>query len=141
ASLNNSLCIITGASGGIGSGIALCMAKEGAQLCLVGRNPVNLESVAQGVRRYSSQVRVYRADISDDNDLNKLADTLRADCNRLDVLVHCAGIIAVAPFETALAEDFDRQYRTNVRAPYVLTQALLPLLRATRGSVVFINSS
>jgi NADP-dependent 3-hydroxy acid dehydrogenase YdfG len=64
-----------------------------------------------------------------------------ADGGRLDVLVHCAGSIALGPIATAPVEDLDHQYRTNVRAPYLLTQRLLPALTAARGQVVFINSS
>src|ERR1700741_3708452 len=45
------------------------------------------------------------------------------------------------PIDRAGLEDFDRHYRTNVRAPYALTKALLPMLKARRGQVVFINSS
>jgi NAD(P)-dependent dehydrogenase (short-subunit alcohol dehydrogenase family) len=47
----------------------------------------------------------------------------------------------LGPIEEAPVEDFDRQYRTNVRGPYVLTQALLPMFRGSRGEVVFVNSS
>ena len=133
--------VITGASSGIGAAIALCMAEEGAKLRLVGRNSDALGRVAQAARKNSPQVLTYQADISEDKGLDTLTAALRADCDRLDVLVHSAGIITIAPFETASPADFDRQYRTNVRAPYVLTQALLPMLRASHGSVVFINSS
>jgi len=59
----------------------------------------------------------------------------------MDILVHSAGVIALGPLESASLEDFDRQYRTNVRAPFALTQALLPMLRVHQGSVVFVNSS
>jgi NADP-dependent 3-hydroxy acid dehydrogenase YdfG len=55
--------------------------------------------------------------------------------------VHSAGTYARGPVETSSAHDFDRQYRTNVRAPYLLTQALLSTLRASRGQIVFINST
>jgi NAD(P)-dependent dehydrogenase (short-subunit alcohol dehydrogenase family) len=57
------------------------------------------------------------------------------------VLVHSAGVIAPGPMERVSPADFEQQYRTNLRAPYFLTQALLPMLREARGQVVFINSS
>jgi short-subunit dehydrogenase len=139
--LNQQTAVITGASGGIGAAIALCLAEEGAKLRLVGRNSAALEAVGHRARKHSPQVLTYQADLSTDEGLVKLTAALKRDCETLDVLVHSAGIIAMGPFETASPEDFDRQYRTNVRAPYVLTQALLPMLRAYSGSVVFINSS
>lgn len=57
------------------------------------------------------------------------------------MLVHCAGAYARAEFASAEIEDFDRQYVANVRAPYLLTQLLLPALRASRGQIVFVNST
>jgi NADP-dependent 3-hydroxy acid dehydrogenase YdfG len=59
----------------------------------------------------------------------------------LDVLVHSAGIFRMGPIGEAPISDLDLVYRTNVRAPYALTQALLPMLVARQGQIVFINSS
>jgi len=59
----------------------------------------------------------------------------------IDILVHSAGTIHFGPVESAPVEDFDNQYRCNVRAPYLLTQSVLPLLRKRQGQIVFINSS
>ena len=66
---------------------------------------------------------------------------LQRDFQFIDLLVHIAGVISLGQLEHAPIEDFDWQYRTNVRGPYMLTQALLPMLRARRGQIVFINSS
>jgi NADP-dependent 3-hydroxy acid dehydrogenase YdfG len=57
------------------------------------------------------------------------------------VLVHSAGVISLGTVESAPVEDLDRHYQINVRAPYLLTQALLPLLRSHQGQIVFVNSS
>ena len=133
--------VVTGASSGIGAAIALCLAEEGAKLCLIGRNSNALESVAAQARKRSPDVHTYRADLCDDADMAKLQTDLKRDCDRVDILIHSAGVIALGILESASLEDFDRQFRTNVRAPYVLTQTLLPTLRTNQGSVVFINSS
>ncbi|MGH7855798.1 MAG: SDR family NAD(P)-dependent oxidoreductase, partial [Candidatus Binatia bacterium] len=58
----------------------------------------------------------------------------------LDVLVHSAGNVALGAVESAPVAELDRQYRVNLRAPYVLTQTCLPLLRAAGGQIVFVNS-
>ena len=139
--LNLQTAVVTGASSGIGAAIALCLSAEGAKLRLIGRNADALDAVAQGARKNSSQVLTYRADLSVDEDLSKLQEDLQRDCDGIDILVHSAGVIAMGPLKTASLTDFDRQYQTNVRAPFALTQALLPMLRAQHGSVVFINSS
>ena len=59
----------------------------------------------------------------------------------LDFLIHSAGAIALGTLESAAPADLDRQWNINLSAPYLLTQALLPLLKRSRGQVVFINSS
>jgi NADP-dependent 3-hydroxy acid dehydrogenase YdfG len=59
----------------------------------------------------------------------------------VDVLVHSAGEIALGSFESLSSSNFDHLYRVNLRAPYVLTQDLLPALRRAQGQVVFVNSS
>jgi NADP-dependent 3-hydroxy acid dehydrogenase YdfG len=132
--LEGQIAVVTGASRGIGQAIALALADAGARLCLVGRDADTLRSVVKSATCHT-------ADLGDDGDLERLASTLAADLREIHVLVHAAGVLDRAPFETATAEQLDRQYRTNVRAPYVLTQRLLPALKAAQGQLVFINSS
>lgn len=141
SALNHQTAVVTGASSGIGAAIALCFAEEGAKLHLIGRNSVALEAVAQRARINSPRVLTYRVDLNIDEDLEKLKTDLKRDCEGMNILVHSAGVIALGPLERASLADFDWQYRTNVRAPYALTQALLPMLRAQHGSIIFINSS
>ena len=141
ASLSGKTAVVTGASSGIGAAIAFALAEEGAKLHLVGRNREALSNVSERARKNSPEVVPYEADLSLDEDLEKLVLALKRNCAGVDVLVHCAGIISLAPVESASISDFDRQYKTNVRAPFVLTRALLPALRKSHGSVVFINSS
>jgi NAD(P)-dependent dehydrogenase (short-subunit alcohol dehydrogenase family) len=84
--------------------------------------------------------RCYPTDLTHDGAVQALAEQLHRECDAIDILVHCAGVFAMGKIETASITDLDLQYRTNVRAPYLLTQALLPLLRQRQGQVVFINS-
>lgn len=139
--LAEQVAVVTGASSGIGKAIALGLMAQGVTLCLVGRELERLEAVAESARAVALQVLCYQADLSLDDDIRRLAAHLRRDHRHVDLLVHSAGIVSIGPLETTSVEDLDRQYCTNVRAPYVLTQALLPLLRPRRGQIVFINSS
>jgi NADP-dependent 3-hydroxy acid dehydrogenase YdfG len=66
---------------------------------------------------------------------------MQGNFGRVDVLVLCGGAIFHGTTEQAMLDQFDLQYRSNVRGHYALVQALLPLLRKRRGQVVFINSS
>lgn len=133
--------VVTGASSGIGKAIALALAAQNAALCLVGRRLETLEAVAENARATAPQVRCYRTDLTRDEDISELAARLQRDFESIDLLVHSAGTISLGKLDNAPVEDFDWQYRTNVRAPYVLTQVLLSRLRLRRGQIVFINSS
>jgi NADP-dependent 3-hydroxy acid dehydrogenase YdfG len=133
--------LITGASSGIGRAIAIAIASAGGAVCLVGRNLERLDTVAQAARVAARSVSMYQADLGSDRALEELAAYVRDDFKSLDTLIHCAGRHAAGSIEQISVAQFDELYRTNVRAPYALTQAFLPLLKSRKGQVVFINSS
>jgi len=135
------IAVVTGASSGIGKAIALDLGARGATLCLIGRRLERLDAVAKSARATAPRVSCYRVDLTVDEEVQKLAADLQRDFGYLDLLVHSAAVIHLGRLEVAPVEDLDEQYRTNVRAPYVLTQTLLPMLKARQGQIVFINSS
>jgi NADP-dependent 3-hydroxy acid dehydrogenase YdfG len=138
--LHDHNCVVTGASSGIGRAIAVALASAGATVCAVARRRDELQATADranGAGRFS----LYKADLVVDEQLAALTRALLAREDGVDVLVHSAGAISLGDLETASVRDLDRQYAANVRAPYLLTQSLLPALRARRGQIVFINST
>ena len=135
------IAVVTGASSGIGRVLASALAAQGATLCLVGRRVENLKAVAESASATAGRVECYHVDLTQDQDIRALTASLERDFGALDLLIHSAGVYALGSIEAAPVEDFDRQYRTNVRAPYLITQALLPMLRSRRGQVVFMNST
>jgi NADP-dependent 3-hydroxy acid dehydrogenase YdfG len=140
SALTDQIAVVTGASGGIGKVIAMGLAAQGATLCLVGRRLETLEAVAEKARAAVPRVQCYQADLQVDKDIHELMVRLREDFDRIDVLVHSAGVISLGRLEAAPVEELDWHYRINVRAPYALTQALLPMLKSCHGQIVFINS-
>lgn len=139
--LASQIAVVTGASSGIGRAIALGLAAQGTTLCLVGRKVETLEAVAESARASSPRVLCYPTDLVIDKDIQDLAGNLRRDVGSVDILIHSAGTISRGRLESAPVENLDVQYRINVRAPYTLTQALLPMLKSRQGQVVFVNSS
>ena len=132
-------CVVTGASSGIGRAIAIALAAAGADVCAVARRREELDETArraEGPGRFT----VHVADLVIDEQVAELAGTL-AQRGGVDVLVHSAGSHALGSLEAAPVEDFDRLYAANVRAPYLLTQRLLPTLRERQGQIVFVNST
>src|SRR5581483_8254071 len=139
--LRDKIAVVTGASSGIGRAIALSLAEEGTQLCLVGRRLDALENVCHLARDRASAVHAFRADLTREEDIQALAAELSRSLGRVDILVHSAGEIRHAELSSAPVSDLDLQYHSNVRGPYLLTQELLPLLRIGPGQIAFINSS
>ena len=138
--LEGRTCVVTGASSGIGRAIAVALAGAGATVYAVARRRHELEATARQTNG-AGRFEVYEADLVVDAQIGPLADALRTGDGGVDVLVHSAGTISLGELETASVDDLDRQYAANIRAPYVLTQALLPALRASEGQIVFINST
>jgi len=139
-SLAGRVAVVTGASGGVGRAASIALSQEGVHLCLVGRNSKALAETAAMTQQFS-EAESFEIDITVEQNSRSLRLRLERELGRLDILVHCAGVIRQAAMGQSSTEDFDLQYATNVRAPYVLTRELLPLLTAAKGQVVFINSS
>jgi NADP-dependent 3-hydroxy acid dehydrogenase YdfG len=130
--------VVTGASSGVGKAIAIALAEHGASVALVGRDLKTLEAVASFV---PGRMKCYVADLLRNGDLPDLEMRVTQDFGGIDGLVHSAGIFAMGRLEIAPMEEFDLQYRCNVRAPYALTQIFLPSLIERQGQIVFINST
>lgn len=140
-SLRGQTAVITGGGSGVGAAIALALAGEGVDIHLVGRNPQKLESVTAKARIMGARASHHSHDLATSSGQMAAAQDLTRDLPRLDILVQAAGVYTASSIEQATLADFDRHYQTNVRAPYLLAQSLLPLLKMNRGQVVFINSS
>jgi len=133
--------VITGASSGIGKAIAIAIASTGGSVCLVGRDLARLRAVADVASTTARTTAVYQADLSTDRAVHDLVRYVKDDFEQFDTLVHCAGAHATGSIEKMPVDQLDWLYRVNVRAPYALTQALLPELTRRQGQIVFVNSS
>jgi NADP-dependent 3-hydroxy acid dehydrogenase YdfG len=133
--------VVTGASSGIGKAIALELAAGGVGVWLVARGVEALEATAAEARQSGGCVRSWPLDVGNDDEMGRLREQLQQEHDGLDILVHAAGTHFLGTFSQAPVAQLDELYRVNVRGPYLLTQLLLPFLKARRGQVVFVNSS
>ena len=127
----NKRALVTGASSGIGQAIALALAAEGA----------HIHAVARNWPEPPADWQLHNADFTVEADVKRLAAEVSASKAPLDLMIHCAGVLeigAVAEFSLA---QLDKMYQVNVRAPFLLTQLLLPDLTKSSGQIVFMNSS
>jgi len=133
--------LLTGASSGVGKALAVELARKGAELHLVGRRMDVLKRLVEEELPPAAVAHCHKVDLMNAQDVQALGKRLKADLSGLDYLIHSAGVISLGSLEHSLVEDFDRQYATNVRGCYLLTQELLPLLQLRQSHVLLINST
>ena len=137
-SLNGHGALVTGAGRGIGRAIARRLAGLGATVLCVSRTQSELNET---VRLAGSGAFAFAVDISAPEAIGGMLAALSPRISGLDILVNCAGIMVPGTMEQVNLADFDQAMAINVRSPYALTQAAMPLLKSRRGQVLFINSS
>jgi NAD(P)-dependent dehydrogenase (short-subunit alcohol dehydrogenase family) len=129
--------LVTGATAGIGYAIALELARQGAEVIVHGRDAERGAKTVSDIENSGGTARFIAADLSDPQDVRRLAD----ESGPVDVLVNNAGVYKfVSTFDSEDA-DFDWHFHTNVRAPYILVQRLVPgMIERGHGSVVNIST-
>lgn len=131
--------LITGATGGLGSALAMRLAKAGADLLLTGRDPARLTTLAEALRISGTEVRTLAADLCRDADRERLV-AVAAEFG-IDCLINNAAANGFATFERQSPEDIHRIVATSLETPMMLTRQLLPhLLAQPRAMVVNIGS-
>jgi short-subunit dehydrogenase len=126
--------VVTGAGSGIGLALAHRLAARGDDLVLLARN----DARAGELRDTFPQAQVLVADLAEPGTLNGLG---RQVDGGVDTLLHVAGVVELGRVERLRLAEWDEQITVNLTAPAVLSRELLPHLRASRGTIVFVNSS
>jgi 3-oxoacyl-[acyl-carrier protein] reductase len=132
---------ITGASRGIGRGIALALAARGSDLVLAARRRDDLEQVAGECERQGVRCRAVPMDLADPSSIASWAEQALKAFGRVDHLVNNAGITADGLLLRMKREDWDRVLMVNLTGAFETTRALLPaMVRARYGRIVNVSS-
>jgi 3-oxoacyl-[acyl-carrier protein] reductase len=133
--------IVTGASKGIGKGIAKIFCRNGGKVLVVSRNLGEAEACAEELRRDGGTARGYAADVTSIQDMQRLADAAAAAHGGIDILCANAGIFPQAKIEDLSPEDWDRVTATNLKGTFLAIKACLPhLKKSDQGRVVLTSS-
>lgn len=133
--------LITGASSGIGTGIARELAAAGARLLLGARRTDRLEALAQELRAAGGRVEVRRLDVTDRADVAAFADTALDAWGRIDVMVNNAGVMPLSPMASLKLDEWERMVDVNIKGVLWGIAAVLPaMLRQGQGQIVNIAS-
>ncbi|HEY3458851.1 MAG TPA: 3-oxoacyl-ACP reductase family protein [Bryobacteraceae bacterium] len=140
--LNGKVALVTGSSRGIGRAIALALAAEGADVAI---NFVNRAAEANAaeleIRKLGRRCASIQADVSVANDVKRLAKTTEERLGPVDILVNNAGIARPQPIDEITEEDWDQILVGNLKSCFLMTQAVLPTMRARKwGRIINLSS-
>lgn len=138
--LNDRVVLITGVSGGLGRACAIACAKAGATVVLVGRKVRPLELLYDELESFGARKpAIYPIDLegATADDYADMAEAVRMQCGRLDAIVHAAVMFdGLRPVDQIKPSDWLRIQQVALHAPFLITQACMPLLRAQDDAAV-----
>lgn len=136
AKLQDKVVIITGGAGGIGSGMAKAMVKEGAIVTIVDLNEVAGKEMEKELQAFSPQSMFLQADLMDRENLGQIIKTVVDKYGRLDVLVNNAHASKQITIEETTQADLDLSFGTGFYPTFYLMQAALPYLKESKGNII-----
>ena len=134
---HNKVCLITGGSSGLGLSIAKAFAERGAKVVITARRPDVLQQVAA---KLGPNVTAIAADVTLQDDVDRLREAVIASHGHLDLLCNCAGRSTRSAVLDATVEDFQQFLDVNFLAAVRMTRAFAPILIERQGHVVNISS-
>lgn len=141
ASLENRIALVTGASSGIGRGIAQALAEAGATVVLAARDAGRLDAVVAAIESAGGRAIAIAADVTDEADVLRLFATIKARCGRLDLLINNAGVTTSAPAHELTLAEWRRVLEVNLTGAFLCCREALRLMREQRaGRIINIGS-
>ncbi|HEV3204282.1 MAG TPA: SDR family oxidoreductase [Gemmataceae bacterium] len=125
--------LITGANQGIGKGIAIGFAAEGASLAITARGEKALQQTAQELAAGGNSVLAFPADVTDEEQVHQLFDRTLKEFGRLDILVNNAGAFDGGPLDELSAEAWDKVIAVNLRGPFLCTREAMRIMKRQQG--------
>ena len=134
--LSNKVAVITGGAAGIGLSIAQMFIEKGAKVAFLDRS----EQVEQVAHRLNSAVGIW-CDVSSEESVKQAVHSVIEEFDRIDILVNCAGIVALAPAESLSLEDWNKTLSVNLTGTFLLCQQVgQHMLQRGQGKIINLAS-
>jgi Dehydrogenases with different specificities (related to short-chain alcohol dehydrogenases) len=127
--LKDKVAIVTGAAKGIGRGIALALAKEGALVVVSDLNDAECLDVVAEIEKLGSEGIAVKCDVSQKADVDELISAAMTKWGRLDILANNAGIYPFKPFEEITEEGWDKVINVNLKSVFLTSQAAVKVMK------------
>ena len=139
--LTGKVAVVTGASKGIGAGIAKAFGREGANVVVnYASDKAGAERVAKEIESAGGKAVVVGASVAKTADIDTLFAEVKKHFGKMDILVNNAGVFGPTPLDALTEAEFDRQFNTNVKGLLFVSKAALPLFGEAGGSIINISS-
>ena len=133
--LAGKVAVVTGGGSGIGRGIALCLAREGADIAVPDLQEASARSVAGEVQALGRSAIGLRCDVTQEADIRAALDRIVADLGRIDIVVNNAGVASRPglPFTRNTESDWDQAFDVNVKSVFLMCKAIAPYFSSNAG--------
>jgi 3-oxoacyl-[acyl-carrier protein] reductase len=138
--LSGVLCVVTGATEGIGRSIALTLCRAGSRVAICARTAANVEATVAELRAAGHDAIGQACDVGDDGAVARFAAFVAGERGDATVLVNNAGVGRFAPLAELSLADWDLTMATNLRSLFLVTRAFLPAIERSHGAIVNIAS-
>lgn len=141
--LKDKVALITGGGRGIGKAVALAYGREGAKLAICARTEAEIEETAKEIVALGADCLALVCDVSLEESVAKMVQEVQEKFGRIDVLINNAGVMTrPAPLVELEVKKWDYTISVNLRGPFLVTRAVLPLMMRQRsGSIINVSSS